>query len=727
MAAHVLVKLWCRIRREGIEALNDDELCQLKDGIIVLIKATGTTPPAFEANATILEMLSSYSSTTDQTKMSPGEPNPRDLGLLRDKVKYVRPEAKAEKVIEHKDETGPGDPTNSILNFPEGTATTEEYKSVVLAIDGLSFLLGRKEFCKVNPPAGKAEDVVPIGFELLWHRAAAGDLQQRAYDYAQQHQPRREMADQWHRLLRSGTGRRGWTKSSKTAAPLNDTNAPQKRAATEMREGLPRKKRITKYCCVPECLSNNRNSKLSRVPNLPPPLRENPTIGKQTTHHIKCFKRREWTDRLGFGRSCEEQDLRICEKHAMETVSGKSVRVSGNNSTVHITIEPFEAPVQIGNKSFHTPANTVSNGMGTDREILRHALKLSQEESNLSQPTQIALAREGIRNNENCPNMSDVSECDGDKQAWRQPRILFDSLTPDEVKRRTGFHDLKRLLSYSAVIYGGNLDEMAKTVTKMTFLEELVLAFEFTWGRSNIRMEELEKEYGCSNKVLKKAIIYRLRKELDCRKRWPMYASYEEDSRYRDPKWNHHFDPKTGPRVVMHDTTNIPLPDPSAGDLNRALHNMYYNMCCAKAGVGCQLCGWILGLPLVTGHSDDDRQIRDTMILELQKAFAENDPSSILHFLNIFDKGYHMLLETHKHGQLCCQPDKADDQFGGDKVLRTGCVAVVRSGNERAVKRSKMSWFLKRGCIDQLWDTDFLCDVWEAFTFRVNFMFDKFL
>jgi hypothetical protein len=152
-------------------------------------------------------------------------------------------------------------------------------------------------------------------------------------------------------------------------------------------------------------------------------------------------------------------------------------------------------------------------------------------------------------------------------------------------------------------------------------------------------------------------------------------------------------------------------------------------MCCAKAGIATQLCSWILGLPLVTGHSDDDRQIRDTMVLELQKLFAESDPSSEKPFLNIFDKGYHMLLEASKYGQLCCQPDrsKGDEQFGMKKLLRSASVAVVRSGNERAVKRCKMSWFLKRGCYDQLWEIDLICDVWEAFTFRVNFMYDSYL
>ena len=156
-----------------------------------------------------------------------------------------------------------------------------------------------------------------------------------------------------------------------------------------------------------------------------------------------------------------------------------------------------------------------------------------------------------------------------------------------------------------------------------------------------------------------------------------MYASYKEDAKLRDPSWNKHFDQEIGHRVVMHDTTNIPLPVPSSGDLNRALYSAYYNMCCAKAGVAVQLCSWIFGLPLVTGHSADDHQIEDTKILVQQKQFSEKDETSNRCFLNIFDKGYRQHLETDKYNQMCCQPDLADETFGGDKVLRTGCIAVV--------------------------------------------------
>ena len=212
--------------------------------------------------------------------------------------------------------------------------------------------------------------------------------------------------------------------------------------------------------------------------------------------------------------------------------------------------------------------------------------------------------------------------------------------------------------------------------------------------------------------------------------RWPIYASFAEDAKFRDHKWNVHFDTTKGHRVVMHDdSTNIPLASPTNAALQRALYNSYYGMCCAKAGVAVQLCGYIYGLPLNTGHSDDTRFIEDTNILAIQQHFAETDKSCQKLFLNIFDKGYQCVLAALSHGQDCLQPTFAESekQFKDNSTLYSGAVAVVRSGNERAVKRCKMSWFLKRGAVDQMWNIDLLCDVWDAWTFQVNFMYKKFL
>ena len=73
-----------------------------------------------------------------------------------------------------------------------------------------------------------------------------------------------------------------------------------------------------------------------------------------------------------------------------------------------------------------------------------------------------------------------------------------------------------------------------------------------------------------------------------------------------------------------------------------------------------------------------------------------------------------MLLESKRQGQRCIQPDKVDTlSSSGESVLRTACVAVRRSGNERAVNRSKISWFVNVGMKLKLGDIDLLCDIWE--------------
>ncbi len=59
-------------------------------------------------------------------------------------------------------------------------------------------------------------------------------------------------------------------------------------------------------------------------------------------------------------------------------------------------------------------------------------------------------------------------------------------------------------------------------------------------------------------------------------------------------------------------------------------------------------------------------------------------------------------------------------------MLQTRCIAVIQSGNERGVNPCKTSWFLKKGSKDNQWDIKFLCNTWEAYTFQVNFMYDKF-
>jgi hypothetical protein len=68
--------------------------------------------------------------------------------------------------------------------------------------------------------------------------------------------------------------------------------------------------------------------------------------------------------------------------------------------------------------------------------------------------------------------------------------------------------------------------------------------------------------------------------------------------------------------------------------------------------------------------------------------------------LNVFDKGYRCTLAVcMPGGQNCLQPEfaKSDEQSRRDQTLHSACVAVIRSGNERAVKMAKNSWLDQAG------------------------------
>jgi hypothetical protein len=166
-------------------------------------------------------------------------------------------------------------------------------------------------------------------------------------------------------------------------------------------------------------------------------------------------------------------------------------------------VEPFYAPVYIERQSFHAPPKTQNCGNGNEREIFCLVQNVSQEYSKLSPSAQAALANEGHKSNEEkVPKNieSDTRDDDDDDDQWRKPCVTMGKLTPKEVKRRTGFQDLHQLLSYNAVVYGGDLGEMAKTVTKMTWLEELILYHEIAVGRAKGRIQDFAAEYDCSEK-----------------------------------------------------------------------------------------------------------------------------------------------------------------------------------------------------------------------------------
>ena len=79
---------------------------------------------------------------------------------------------------------------------------------------------------------------------------------------------------------------------------------------------------------------------------------------------------------------------------------------------------------------------------------------------------------------------------------------------------------------------------------------------------------------------------------------------------------------------------------------------------------------------------------------QLSSSWNENNN---IPFTNILDRGYRSTRVAWRQGQFVMQPTfaKSDEKFNTVGVLRAASVAADRSGNERQVKRSKMSAYVR--------------------------------
>ena len=286
------------------------------------------------------------------------------------------------------------------------------------------------------------------------------------------------------------------------------------------------------------------------------------------------------------------------------------------------------------------------------------------------------------------------------------------------------------MLKYIMTVCNGSFVKMMSTQSKLTWFEEWMLFFEMMWGKTHTRVEDLIKMYRIPKYNSYYSIIdQKLDLALACRKSWPAYASFEEDKLLRKEKWDNKY---PNMRVVMWDDTNIPFTfKPSSAQLQKITYSSYYAMNCAKGGVFLQLCGWMGVEELWVGATSDSHYMENTEILKRQKAFAENDKSGgdDIPFTIILDKGYRIIRIAWREGkQVCLQPKfaKSDLQFTSDELNFSGSVAADRSGNERAVRRSKLSSTLKRG-LKPHGNPARLNKIWEAWSFQTNFMYGSVL
>ncbi len=276
-----------------------------------------------------------------------------------------------------------------------------------------------------------------------------------------------------------------------------------------------------------------------------------------------------------------------------------------------------------------------------------------------------------------------------------------------------------------------NYKKMERNVTRLTWLEEWLFYFSYLYGRLHTRWKDWSKTWKMSIPTLQKVLKAKLKMVKEARDRWPKFASLEEDEDLRKDHWNEMIDGDKRVRLIMHDMSNIPLPQPSEPEFNRATYSKYYGGNCAKGGIFTQLCGWEGTLELFTGSIGDSEYITKSNILGEQQSFADNDQSrdgSMVPFTNTFDKGYRVLLECYEHGkQLCWQPvfARSDERYGSYGTLLTATVAYTRSGNERSVRHMKHSWLVTRGpsSVGEHYDLNILADIWLTFGFQVIFMY----
>ena len=298
------------------------------------------------------------------------------------------------------------------------------------------------------------------------------------------------------------------------------------------------------------------------------------------------------------------------------------------------------------------------------------------------------------------------------------------NLKPHQVKARTGFPDIAMLLSYVMLVCDGDISTVTSRVSTLTFFEEWMLYFEFIYGKTVPSLEAARSAYDVKDpRVVRKIIKRKIEMVKESRKKWPSYATIDEDEKLRDPDWNEKYN---GKRVVFWDNTGIDLHKPTDALLQRLTYSPYYAGNVAKGGIYLQLCGWLGVHELYPGAMSDSDYLNKTDILQRQLRFQMGDGGT--KFLNILDRGYRSTRAAWASGQLILQPTfaKSDKQFSTIDLIRSTSVAADRSGNERAVRVTKMSAYVKRGTQTHK-NIEQLSDVWKTWSYQSNFMFKSVL
>lgn len=131
-------------------------------------------------------------------------------------------------------------------------------------------------------------------------------------------------------------------------------------------------------------------------------------------------------------------------------------------------------------------------------------------------------------------------------------------------------------------------------------------------------------------------------------------------------------------------------------------YSSYYGGNVGNGGIFLQLCGWLVVEHLWVGATSDTYYQEHSGIFKKQEEYATVDvvDGHFVPFQNMFDKGYCVNLMAWTQGrQEVEQPvfAQCDHNFTGLDTLKSASISTACSGNERAVKMTKISGLLTKG------------------------------
>ena len=134
---------------------------------------------------------------------------------------------------------------------------------------------------------------------------------------------------------------------------------------------------------------------------------------------------------------------------------------------------------------------------------------------------------------------------------------------------------------------------------------------------------------------------------------------------------------------------------------------------------------------LWTGCVSDTKYLEESGIFDAQEEFAKTDlvddgnEKKHMAFTNTTDKGFRNRRAAWRKGkQHILQPEfaKSDSKFGRNKTLTSARIAADRAGNERVVRLTKQSGYLRRGLANRQ-SFHRLAMGWLVWGFQINFMY----